>query len=117
MMAYRSDRDEDNPPNVEGVEARKAEWDLISGNHQGQRSMTARTGRTQDCTRPARRTVTNPLQRGSHPHRTFDMAWFDKRMQRGRMETRPRAWAVSLAWESRVHVSPRAVQDLAQARR
>ena len=70
MMAYRSDRDEDNPPNVEGVEARKAEWDLISGNHQGQRSMTARTGRTQDCTRPARRTVTNPLQRGSHPHRT-----------------------------------------------
>jgi hypothetical protein len=43
MMAYRSDRDEDNPPNVEGVEARKAEWDLISGNHQGQRSMTART--------------------------------------------------------------------------
>jgi transposase len=43
MMAYRSDRDEDNPPNVEGVEARKAEWDLISTNHQGQRSMTART--------------------------------------------------------------------------
>jgi len=71
MMAYRSDRDEDNPPNVEGVEARKAEWDLISGNHQGQRSMTARTGRTQDCTRSARRTVTDPLQRGSHPHRTF----------------------------------------------
>jgi len=71
MMAYRSDRDEDNPPNVEGVEARKAEWDLISGNHQGQRSMTAQTGRTQDCTRPARRTVTNPLQRGSHPHKTF----------------------------------------------
>jgi hypothetical protein len=64
MMAYRSDRDEDNPPNVEGVEARKAEWDLISGNHQGQRLMTARTGRTQDCTRSARRTVTNPLQRG-----------------------------------------------------
>ena len=58
MMAYRSDRDEDNPPNVEGVEARKAEWDLISGNHQGQRSMTARTGRTQDGTRPARQTVT-----------------------------------------------------------
>ncbi len=37
MMANRSDRDEDNPLNVQGVEARKAEWDLVRGNHQGQR--------------------------------------------------------------------------------
>ena len=32
--------------------------------------MIAQTGRTQDCTRPCRRNVTSPLQRGSHPHRT-----------------------------------------------
>ena len=61
MMANRSDGDEDNLPNVQGIEARKAEWDLVRGNHQGQRSMTARTGRTQDSTRPARQTVTDPL--------------------------------------------------------
>lgn len=41
----------------------------ISRRHQ--RSMTARTGRTQGCTRPARQTVTAPLQRGSHLHKTF----------------------------------------------
>ncbi len=34
---------------------------FIHGNHQGQRSMTARTGRTKDCTRPARPTFTDPL--------------------------------------------------------
>lgn len=31
----------------------------------------ARTGRTQDCIRPLRRTSRQPLQCGSHPHRTF----------------------------------------------
>ena len=37
-MANRSDQDEDTPPNVQGLfKARKAEWDLSSANHQGQR--------------------------------------------------------------------------------
>ena len=46
---------------VQGVIARQAEWDLVRGNHQGQRSMTAQTGRTQDCTRPRSRNLTLPL--------------------------------------------------------
>ena len=65
--------DEDDLPNVQGVRAREAEWDLVRGYRQGQRSVTAATGRTQDGTRPARQSSETPLQRGSHPHTTLMM--------------------------------------------
>src|SRR5215207_2172557 len=49
--------------------------------------------RFQDCTRPTRQTLTNPLQRGSHPHRTFvQEAGSGCLGGRGRSEPRLKLW-------------------------
>ena len=52
----------DNPSNVRGIIACKADWDLVRRPHQGQQSrMAASTGRTEDCTRPMRQNAELPL--------------------------------------------------------
>ena len=54
-MANRSDWGQGQPEEGPGRQARLAEWDLVRGYHQGQRSCTtAPKGRTQDRTRPKR---------------------------------------------------------------
>jgi hypothetical protein len=51
-MANRSDRELAKSAECLWHQASIAEWNPARGYHQGQRSVTAPTGRTQDCTRP-----------------------------------------------------------------
>ena len=63
---------EDNPTNVEGDLACKAEWDFIRGPHQGQQSRRLHT-KAEDKTAPDQcaETSRSDLQRGSHPDKTL----------------------------------------------
>jgi len=62
----------DTPTNVQDTTVRIADWDPIRGNHHGQRSPAPRK-QAGHKTAPDHHanTLNHSLQRGSHPHRTF----------------------------------------------
>jgi hypothetical protein len=70
-MANRSDRGWDNPP-MSGRHSDKAEWDLVRGYHQGQRSCatTSCEADFEGCTRQNAKTSV-ALSLRDHPLRTF----------------------------------------------
>src|SRR5689334_174679 len=66
MMAHRSDRSRDTPPNVRGMKPAKQSGTQLADTIRASGHMpTASTGRTEDCTRPTPESDITPCNAGA----------------------------------------------------